>query len=136
MKKSWIKKVVATLFFITSFEAMALCEVEDILKDKIELQLSYNKEYKYESAVIKHYNATDFGTIKGEIVPDRASWTIKNTEGVTVGSITYDDLTIIGMDDDCEKLKLKLKKSKGENYQIVKNGALIGEIKGKLPKEY
>lgn len=135
MKKSLVKTVMATtLFFITSYEAIASCEVENSLKDKIELELSYNKEFKYESALIKRYNTTEFGTIKGEIVPARG-WDIKNIEGVTIGSIT-DDLTVVGMDDDCEKIQLKLKKLKGEKYQIIKNGSLVGEIKGKLPKEY
>lgn len=126
--------IIVPLSLIVSINATARCDVEDIMKDKIELQLSYNKEYKYESAVIKHYSSNDFGSITGEIVPDRA-WNIKNINGETIGYIT-DDLNIKGMDDDCVKIKLSLKKSKDDKYQIVKNGAVIGEINGKLPREY
>lgn len=116
---------VLSLLFM-SHEAIS-CEIENIFKGKLELEIINHKDY--ESAIIKQ---GEMSAIKGEIAPARG-WDIKNIEGETIGAIT-DDLIVVGMDDDCERGKTKLKKVEKNKYQIIENNVSIGEIKGRFPK--
>ncbi len=105
------------------------CEIEEILKDKLELNIIQHKDFGgYESAVIKQFT----GSIKGEITSDK-NWEIHNVAGEVIAAIAFDDLTVVG--DGCENVKMKLKKVGNNKYQIFKNNMLTGEINGKLPKK-
>jgi hypothetical protein len=136
--KTKIRVGIALLSLFMSNQAIS-CDIENIFNGELELNITYDKEYGYESAIIKQWGTGEkkgISTIRGEIDPAKAgSWDIRDTESTVIGYITK-DLVVTDMDDDCNKTKIKLKKITKNKYQIINGKVSIGEIQSRLPKEY
>jgi|GEM_PF-2584715 len=129
MKKNKFQVSLAILPLILMSHKTFSCDIENVFKGKLELEIISHKDLGYESAIIKQ---GDMSAIVGEITP-ATGWDIKNTAGEVIGSITK-DLIVVGQDDDCKSGKTKLKQVAKNKYQIIENKVSIGEIQGRLPK--
>jgi hypothetical protein len=130
-----MKKITSLLIIgaaLLSNQAMS-CDTEKVFNGKLKLELVYHKDGNYETAIIKRL---DTGEKIGRAVVGRdRQWDVRNAEDDVIG-IIRENLVIDNLEDDCSESITKLKKLTKNKYQITRDKISVGEIQGRLPKEY
>jgi hypothetical protein len=135
---SRITHAIAVALFLSCpvAETASACEVAKVLFGSISLDLLAKDGY--ETAVIKNadFNRKDqaFGAIRGEISVDRGGFSVRNTNGNVVGTISP-QLIVEGWDSDCDKSKPVLLRWVQRSVYVILNGDVpVGMVAGRFPK--